>query len=223
MAGLTGKGLRNEHRGLVRFLTIYTTLVIIGYSLIPYKTPWCMLTFVHGAILLAGVGAVVLVRLMPLRSLTGLILAVLTAGIVHLAWQAWRLNHDRRFLADPRNPHVYAHTTPDALRLVDRVEELAAFHSTGHDMVIKVIMPDNYWPIPWYLRRFNHVGYWFEPPEDCDADVIMTGSSVGDDIDSRLKGHYQTGLYGLRYGVFMKLYVEQSLWDRFIAARSKPR
>ena len=36
--------------------------MLVVYSAIPYKTPWCLLGFLHGMILLAGVGAVVLVR-----------------------------------------------------------------------------------------------------------------------------------------------------------------
>ena len=29
-------------------------------------------------------------------------------------------------------------------------------------MMIHVVMPENYWPLPWYLRQFNpdRVGYW---------------------------------------------------------------
>ena len=42
-----------------RFIAIYTIMMLVIYSLIPYKTPWCMLGFLHGTILLAGLGGCV--------------------------------------------------------------------------------------------------------------------------------------------------------------------
>ncbi len=40
-----------------RFLAFYTLVLTGLYAIIPYKTPWCMLSFLDGMILLAGVGA----------------------------------------------------------------------------------------------------------------------------------------------------------------------
>ena len=48
---------------LPRFLTFYTFLLTLLYSLISYKTPWCALSFLMGMILLAGVGAAAIFRL----------------------------------------------------------------------------------------------------------------------------------------------------------------
>ncbi|HEX2974040.1 MAG TPA: hypothetical protein VHP11_17035, partial [Tepidisphaeraceae bacterium] len=44
------------------FLASYTVLLTAAYSAVPYKTPWCLLGFLHGMILLAAVGAVALIR-----------------------------------------------------------------------------------------------------------------------------------------------------------------
>ena len=52
--------LAGANASFVRFLAIYTFVLTALYSLISYKTPWCVLSFWHGMILLAGVGAVVL-------------------------------------------------------------------------------------------------------------------------------------------------------------------
>ncbi|MHC4753040.1 MAG: flippase activity-associated protein Agl23 [Planctomycetota bacterium] len=65
IAAITRKGLFPANVGLLRFVAFYTLILTIVYSVIPYKTPWCMLGFLHGMILLAGLGAVVLVRLVP--------------------------------------------------------------------------------------------------------------------------------------------------------------
>ena len=35
-------------RSFLRFLVVYTALMTLAYSAIPYKTPWCALGFLHG-------------------------------------------------------------------------------------------------------------------------------------------------------------------------------
>ena len=45
-----------------RFLTFYALLILILYTIVPYKTPWNVLVFYHAAALLAGIGAIAIVR-----------------------------------------------------------------------------------------------------------------------------------------------------------------
>ena len=78
------------------------------YASIPYKTPWCVLGFLHGFILLAGVGASRLLAVPSARVGKALVGALLGAAVIHLGWLAWA--GSVRFASDPRNPYVYAHT-----------------------------------------------------------------------------------------------------------------
>ncbi|MHC4406843.1 MAG: flippase activity-associated protein Agl23, partial [Planctomycetota bacterium] len=143
----------------VRWLGCYTVVLTTIYSAIPYKTPWCLLSFLDGMILLAGVGAASLVRAaptLPLKGLTGIVLLV-AAG--HLAWQSHHASYVR--FAGPTNPYAYAHPRPDVQRLANDVEALARAAPEGHGLPVKVIWPDAYyWPLPWYLRKFEHVELW---------------------------------------------------------------
>jgi hypothetical protein len=41
---------------LLRFIACYTLLMTLIYSFIPYKTPWSLLGFYHGMIILAAIG-----------------------------------------------------------------------------------------------------------------------------------------------------------------------
>ena len=224
VAALTKKGIGRAHAPLLRFLAFYTLVLTVGYSIIPYKTPWCAVGFLHAYILMAGVGATALVRWAPKWPLKAIVVVVLAALAAHLGWQAHRASF--RFCADQRNPYVYAHTSRDALNIVKRVEEVASVSPYGHDMIIKVITPENYWPLPWYLRQFNqdHVGYYHEVPADCDASVILTTPDVQEALEERLKGSYnKQSIHGLRPGVFMPIYVEQSLWDALVEKWSAPK
>src|SRR5439155_8336424 len=54
-AAFTRKGLAAVNVWLARFIALYTMLLTLAYSLISYKTPWCMLGFLHGMILMAGI------------------------------------------------------------------------------------------------------------------------------------------------------------------------
>ena len=222
-AAFTGRGLGEAHRGLARFLGLYTILLTAAYSVIRYKTPWCASSFLQAMTLMAGLGAVALVRWTPTRPLKVLLVLVLAAGMVHLAWQAHRASF--RFCVDQRNPYVYAHTAPDAERLAARVEEVAEVSPRGYGMIVKVITPTNYWPLPWYLRRFEegHVGYYHEVPDNPDADVIVTTPDCAEAIDARIHEKYNTMCqYGLRPGVVMILYIREPLWEALVRKWSAP-
>jgi hypothetical protein len=41
-------------------------------------------------------------------------------------------------------------------------------------MPIQVVSRENLWPLPWYLRRFTHVGWWKDLSDDVpNAPVIL--------------------------------------------------
>ena len=199
------------------FLALYTLCMTCIYCLIPYKTPWCLLGFLHGLILLAGFGLVTLFKLAPSLRLRLVIAMLLGAGSVHLGLQAMRTNFV--FFADPRNPYVYAHSVPDIKRLAKRIGTVAALHPARRDMLVKIISPD-YWPLPWYLRRFRQVGYWSEMPEAADAPVIVTSPALQDKMRVRLRDAYQEEYYGLRPDILLVVYIRQDLWRALIASRS---
>ena len=203
---------------LLRFLGLYTVVLTATYSAIPYKTPWCFLGFLHGMILLAGVGAAALVRWMPCRISKAAACIALLAGAAHLGWQAHRASFP--FCADPRNPYVYAQTSSDSLRLVERVNALAEVHEDGRALLIKIITdPQDYWPLPWYLRKFPAKGFWQEPPADVNAPVVITSTKLQPEIEKKLLGDYQVEYYGLRPDVLLAAYIRRDLWDAFMADR----
>lgn len=223
---------------LVRFLGFYTLVLGGLYAAIPYKTPWCMLGFAHGLVLLAGAGTWVLVCRMPGRALRMATAIVLVAGTAQLAQQCYRLNYV--LASDPRNPWVYAHPSRNVLDLAGLLEGLAQASPEKHAMVIHVVSAENYWPLPWYLRRFdpNRVGYWNDPAawaQDHGAGpdpavIIFTPEAEGL-VDAALRVSYSKGkTYNLRPTdvhsagsngsprgtLILSVYVRQDLWQRFV-------
>lgn len=212
IAALTGRVGSDGHVRFARFWAIYTILMIAIYSAIPYKTPWCMLQFLAPLILLAGTGAVALisaVRSVPARVAVCAVLCVLTADLGRQAHAA-----SNRFASDNRNPYAYAHPVGDVKRLGAWVERLASVHADGDNMLIKVVV-DDCWPLPWYLRRLERVGYWEDVPDNPDAAVVIVERALAEDIDARLSGSYRTYHYGLRPGTSLVVYIEDTLWQAF--------
>jgi uncharacterized protein (TIGR03663 family) len=203
---------------LIAFYTLWLTLI---YTLLPYKTPWCLLGFHHGMILLAGAGAALLWRACRPAWLKAAAATVLAAGLAHLGWQAWLGNFgvDRGGLPycdSPKNPYVYSQTLPDALRLVATVEGLARVSPQKNDTIIEVMAPESYWPLPWYLRRFHHVGYWDKIPDQPPAPVMIVSTDLRAAFDQGPgRTHLMAGYFELRPQVFLELYVRTNLWASY--------
>jgi len=219
-AALTGKGLVGANARWVRFLGFYAATLTLIYCSIPYKTPWCALGFWHGTILMAGVGAAALVQMMKGRWRRVVVAVVLSAAAGQLAFQAWRAAFP--YCADRQNPYVYAHTSPDIRRLVRTVEALAAVHPQSYQVVVKVMAPGrDYWPLPWYLRRFKHVGWWDHVPPDPDAPIVIAGTKFGAALGDR-PGQTWAGLYELRPLNFLELHVDSNLWAQYLKSGWRP-
>ncbi len=212
-----------SQRRLGRFVLLYSVLLAAIYCMLPYKTPWCLLGFYQGFLVLAGIGARSLLNASRRMLCRGLAAAVLLGAIGHLAWEARRASFE--FAADFRNPYVYGQTSADVENLLDRVSALARVHPAGHGMPMQVIAPDNgYWPLPWYWRDFTKVGWWDHVPENPFAPVIVVANKLGAALDERSHEAWQmVGMFELRPRFFLELYVEKGLWKRFLAAQSAAR
>ncbi len=211
---------KDGHPRLVRFLFFFTLIAAVVYSLIPYKTPWNMLPFHAGLVILAGNGAGLLLRTSRFRIVRVLILAVLAPGFLNLAYQDRRANFVD--YANPTNPYVYAQTSPDFLKLVKVVEGVAARHPEGTRMLVKVVAPpDETWPLPWSLRRFSRVGYWTDTASAGDlgqAAVVIAAGEFAEEAGRKLGDGYQSAFYGLRPEVVLAVFVRRDLWDAYVSS-----
>lgn len=204
-----------------RYIALYSLLAAAAFSLLPYKTPWNLISFHAGFALAAGNGAALLLRIVRPRMAKGVVFLLLLAGAGHLALQNRRANFV--YPADARNPYAYAQTMPDFLRLVRRVHELAALHPGGRGMPVHVVAgPYEQWPLPWYLRDLKRVGYWTDAAQTGgfgDFAVVVASQENALALESVLGGRAQSEIYGLREGVFLTLFIERDLWRRYLESR----
>ena len=223
IVALTKKPIVTVNPHLLRFIAFYTVIMTILYSAIPYKTPWCMLGFLHGMILLAGVGAIVIIKLVPSLLIRTIIGLLLLAASAHLVWQSYLANY--KYFADSRNPYVYAHPTTDVFTITQRLEQIAAVHPDGPNMHTQVICPGgDYWPLPWYLRNFS-VRWRTEVLDDISAaSVIIASSDLEQQIIKKLYELPPPGQKNLYVPLFDKniwlrpqteliSFIPKDLWD----------
>lgn len=199
--------------GLARFLMVYTVLMTAIYSFISYKTPWCILSMLHGWILLAGIAVATLLAQIRSRKGAALLLFLLSAGLIQMTSQACRAAF--RHAADYRNPYVYAQTVPEFMQLVQRIEALAEINPQGRELYIQVIAPSSStWPLPFYLRRFPHVGYWADEttvPDRPKPALVVASPDVALDPDA-----YVSEFHALRLDELLVLHIDAALWEQFM-------
>jgi uncharacterized protein (TIGR03663 family) len=220
------KGTGKLDTRLLDFLIIYTTVSLAVYSAIPYKTPWCLLSFYHGMILLAAVGVVALINLSGRLLIRVIIVALLLTLATDLGLQSILASFTRD--VDYSNPYVYAHPTADVLKVAQRIEEISKAHPAGKEMVVFVVCPEgDYWPLPWYLRSFKNVGWYNDVSEiKTPAPVVIASARLETELITKLydlSPPGQKNLYlplfdnyiELRPQVELRGYVTKDLWDRW--------
>jgi uncharacterized protein (TIGR03663 family) len=165
-----------------RTIAIFSILMMLMYSIIPYKTPWNILSSYFGLILLAGFGFVEVLNTFKKGINHKIIIVILMAATLSLITQVIYTNYI--YPSHPSNPYVYGHTSSDVFHMIERIKKVSEINSEGKDLLINVISTDNdYWPLPWYLREFNHVGWWNHIDSDTPLSPLMI---VSPDLKERL-------------------------------------
>jgi len=195
------RAVRHPASGARFVLVIYSLLVFVIYSIIPYKTPWLALNFWLPLAILAGIAIEWLWFSFPKFSARAVIL-LLIASIGFLT------AHDTVkwvfiFPADEKNPYAYAHTGEDLLRLPGRLEELARQNQISNPRIAVVAI--DAWPLPWYLRKFPQVGFWQPDQETGPADFFITTTDVFGKLAERLKD-FRPEFFGERPNVLIILW-----------------
>jgi uncharacterized protein (TIGR03663 family) len=224
VAAVTNRRVRWFNLNLLNFLALYTVIMAVIYSALPYKTPWCLLSFYYGMILLAAVGVVALLNSLSRAVFRMVVSAFLVTVAVDLVFQAFAAS----FISytDPANPYVYAHPTKDVLTIAKRVEDVSKLQQVRREAVW-VVCPDNdYWPLPWYLRSVKNVGWCSDvneirPP----APIVIASAGLEDKLLTKLYDLSPAGeknLYvplfaqyvELRPGVELRGYVIKDIIDK---------
>jgi predicted membrane-bound mannosyltransferase len=178
---------------LARFLVFYTVILFAAYSAVAYKTPWCALGFYHGCILLAGLGTAAVLKWAGTAAGKTAAFLILVISLMLVLRQSILLNG--RYDSDPGNPWVYAQTLPDVYQIVRSVEKAADSRQDGQGTRIDVIVKDHeYWPLPWYFRKWTSIGWHSEIPENgAAAQIVIVSAGQEPDLARALEENPEPG------------------------------
>ncbi len=203
----------------MRLLAIYAPGTLLAYSLIPYKTPWCAISFLWPFFFAAAaVGAELAARFAgPLvrRGLAGLVV-LLAAGS---AWRAVDLNYLRP--TDDSLNYVYVQTFNDVWRITEPLLNLA--HDDPSRYALHgVILCGSTYPLPWMLGDFTGIGYFGDgnSPTEYRADFLLVEERRVSEAEVHLDEEYFKETLHLRPAqAGLTLYLRASLFSHYFPDR----
>jgi len=180
----------------VRGVAIYGCGALTAYSIVNYKTPWCIVSLTWPFLMLFGYAVQWAGKRGPVaKSLASSVAMGLLAAS---AFSMTRLNYFHYTDADEK--YVYVQTFNDVYRLTDPLDKLVALNPANRDSITGYIMLDSYHPLPWLLDDFKNIGYYDDDtnPPDMDADFLLVEDRRIDAVENALKDEYFTTPLRLR-------------------------
>lgn len=179
---------------LQRYLAIYGLGVLIAYSIVPYKTPWCIISILWPFLLLFGCALEEMKKRFRWVFITPVVAAVLLGGSFFMTI---RLNWHH--FADPNEPYVYVQTMPEIAVVTDPVLGMAKRDPRNHAMSGQILL-ESYYPLPWIFGDFTRIGYFGkeEMPAVLDGDFIVALTAQQKVVEGRLRETYLRRRFNLR-------------------------
>jgi uncharacterized protein (TIGR03663 family) len=171
----------------LRLIGLTGSALLLVYSLVSYKTPWCLLSF-HWTFVIFG--SALFVQVAEDRIHRAGVRLFLLAGIVGSIHQAV----DVAFLNPEQDghPYIYGQTYPDLIAPVERILERFREHPAGTEDLRVQVLSGSTWPLPFLLGGMRKAGYYSEAnaPPVLDADFVIMDENLLERFSRRLKGAY---------------------------------
>jgi len=198
----------------LRYLAIYGVGTLMAYSIVSYKTPWCIISIIWPFLFVFG--AMLVVVPIVYRRVAYFAAAALICSSLFLSV---RLNYFR--CTTDTEPYVYVQTYNDVYKLTGPLLRLAKRNPTYYQVVGHLIRTSTY-PLPWMLGEFTKVGYYEHNnlPEKFDADFLVVQQDKIEEVEKKLTDTYFTEPMTIRpYQDPSKLYLRASVFQRLFPNR----
>jgi len=207
----TGK-VEPAQRRWIQLLAHSAAAHLVIYSLFAYKTPW-LACFPWALVCwLAGMAFV------NFGSRARWLQALLALFLAATLWTQWKQTRMAcvRLHSDARNPYAYVPTRPDVEKMEEWFDELRTLVG-AKSLNRAAVVGSGYWPLPWYLRGFDQVGYWQEAPANLESFPLVLMMPEQDAVlGDRLDETHVPLPRGLRDGVPLQLYLSRAIWDQWM-------
>ncbi len=206
------RSMAGSVRLAIQFLALSAVFHFLIYSLIAYKTPWLMVLPLAHVCLLAGfVFALPFKRRLPWAGVAVAVAICLTLQFL----ESRRVTG--RIASDDRNRYAYVPTSEDIESLGPWLASLDEALPERSLEPIAVIGSD-YWPLPWYLRHYDKVGYWSEAPDSLERLPIVFATI---DLTEVLIESHVPVPRGLRTDTPVTVWVRTDFWDASLESPSR--
>jgi len=227
------------------FAALWAFGIIAAYSLVPYKTPWLMLNFIGPLALIGGYAVERVYRELNQNAISkskSLLMAVASAAVLWVVVSGvmpntallyyqkkvnlktfipfyqtidlnfWNYDNDNEYYV-----YIYAHTRRDLLSLVNQIDRVAKQTDKPADTGITIVSSE-YWPLPWYFRDYQRVGYYGHMSASIEP-FIIASENQRSEMEATFGSRYRLlesglntrGTYSLRPGVDLLLYVRRDV------------
>jgi uncharacterized protein (TIGR03663 family) len=198
----------------LRYLAIYGVGALLAYSIVRYKTPWCVINITWPFLFIFGAAALALPA--KYHRLTNIVSAILLfASLGSTIW----LNYFH--CTTDTEPYVYVQTYNDIYKLTEPVLKLARQDRIFYQIKGHIIRASAY-PLPWMLDDFPNVGYYEHDnlPDELDADFLLVQQDKIEQVEAKLKDSYYTEPLTIRsYQDPSKVYFNAKLFKGFFPGR----
>jgi 4-amino-4-deoxy-L-arabinose transferase-like glycosyltransferase len=199
----------------LRYLAIYSVGVLMVYSYVHYKTPWCIISIIWPFLFLFA-AAFLIVPAAYKAVVYGAGTVLLGISLMSTVW----LNYFD--CTTDTEPYVYVQTYNDIFKLTRPVLTLAHHDPVFYQMTGYIIRASPY-PLPWILDDFPRVGYYEHNnfPADTDADFLLVQQDKIKEVEAKLHHSYYTEPLTLRaYQDPSKLYLSAKIFKGFFPGRA---
>lgn len=178
----------------LRWIAIYGTGCLYAYTLVPYKTPWCVISLIWPFLLIFGAIIEEASRKWLYAVIPGVALIAISAV------QSVKLNFFD--YSNHTEPYVYVQTDVEIRRAIGPLLGMAKRDPTYYHKRGQLLL-DSYYPLPWILGDFTKVGYFDDEktPGQLDGDFIFVTIGRQAEVEANLAEPYYRRAFKLRDGM----------------------
>jgi uncharacterized protein (TIGR03663 family) len=212
----------------IRYLIIYGWGAFAAYTIVKYKTPWCIITIIWPFYFVFGhfwAGWMDVKGQKWVAVFTAAVLLVASFGwSVRLSFLHHAGDRTKPYYTDEEEPYVYVQTFEDIHKLTDPLFQLVARDPANYYLKGHVIM-DSTHPLPWVLGDFPNIGYYgndekLPASEEMDAAFLLVDDDREEEVQKSLKENYFVEDFHLRASLDpVKLYLNYNKFREFFPNR----